>query len=203
MFILYSLVVGFVAGLLLGGRPAGLARLQFRWPWLIIGGLLVQVVLFTDQVASVVGSLGPPIYVGSTALVFAGVLRNIDITGMKIVAVGAASNLAAIVANGGYMPAGRGALEALGKTDPTIYSNSASIEHPALEPLTDIFALPAWLPSANIFSIGDVLIAVGVAVVIVAAMRSSPTPEAATSGVAPGAPEPPDATAARGSATAP
>ena len=177
MFILYALVVGFVLGLLLGGRPAGLANLQFRWSWLIIGGLLVQVVLFTDQVASMAGDLGPPIYVGSTALVFLGVLRNIDITGMKIVALGAASNMAAIVANGGYMPAGRGALEALGKTDATIYSNSAVIEHPALEPLTDIFALPAGLPFANIFSVGDVLIAVGVTVIIVAAMRHSPAPE--------------------------
>jgi hypothetical protein len=174
MFILYALVVGFVVGALLGGRPAGLARLEFRWPWLIIGGLLVQVVLFTDQVASMVGSLGVPLYVGSTALVFAGVLRNIDIGGMKIVALGAASNLAAIVANGGYMPAGRAAMEALGKTDPTIYSNSAFVEHPALEPLTDIFALPAWVPFANIFSVGDILIAAGVAVVIVAAMRGQP-----------------------------
>ena len=172
MFILYALVVGFVAGLLLGGRPAGLAALQFRWPWLIIGGLLVQVVLFSDQVASIVGSLGPPVYVASTGLVFLGVLRNIDIRGMKIVALGAASNLAAIVANGGYMPAGRGALEALGKTDPTIYSNSAYVEHPALEPLTDIFALPGWLPFSNIFSIGDILIAAGIAVVVVAAMRN-------------------------------
>jgi hypothetical protein len=187
MFILYALVVGFILGLLVGGRPAGLANLQFRWPWLIIGGLLVQVVLFSDQVATVVGDLGPWIYVGSTGLVFLGVLRNVDISGMKIVALGAASNLAAIVANGGYMPASRGALEALGKTDPTIYSNSATLEHPALEPLTDIFALPAWLPSANIFSIGDVLIALGVAVVIIAAMRrgGAPAPAAAESSPVP------------------
>ena len=176
MFILYALVVGFVVGLLLGGRPAGLANLQFRWPWLIIGGLLVQVVLFSDQVASVVGDLGPPIYVGSTGLVFLGVLRNIDISGMKIVALGAASNLAAIGANGGFMPASRAALEALGKTDPTIYSNSATFEHPALEPLTDIFALPGFLPFANVYSVGDVLIALGVAVVIVAAMRRGGAP---------------------------
>ena len=177
MFILYALVIGFVVGLLLGGRPGGLARLEFRWPWLIIGGLLVQVVLFTDQVARAVGDLGAPIYLGSTALVFLGVLRNADIPGMKIVALGAASNLAAIVANGGYMPAGRDAMTALGKTDPTIYSNSAVVAHPALEPLTDIFALPAWLPFSNIFSVGDVLIALGVAVVIVRAMRAGPEPD--------------------------
>jgi hypothetical protein len=177
MFILYALVVGFVVGLLLGGRPAGLARLQFRWPWLIIGGLLVQVVLFTDQVAAVVGNLGAPIYVASTALVFLGVLRNAAVPGMKIVALGAVSNLVAIVANGGYMPASRDALVALGKADATIYSNSAVVAHPALEPLTDIFALPAWLPFSNIFSVGDVLIALGVAVVIVRAMRDGPDPE--------------------------
>jgi len=178
MFILYALVIGLVAGLLLGGRPAGLADLQFRWPWLIIGGLFVQVVLFTDQVAAVVGDLGPPIYVGSTALVFLGVLRNIDITGMKVVALGAACNMAAILANGGYMPAGKSALEALGMSESTIYSNSAYLEHPALEPLTDILALPRWLPFSNIFSVGDVLIAAGVAVIIVAAMRRGRTPRA-------------------------
>ena len=174
MFILYALPIGILLGLLLGGRPAGLAALQFRWPWLLIAGLLIQVVLFTDAVAAGVGDLGPVIYVGSTAAVFAGVLRNVRIPGMALVALGALSNLAAIVANGGYMPAGAAAMAALGKSDPTIYSNSAVVAHPALEPLTDIFALPAWVPFANIFSVGDVLIGLGVVVIIVAAMRQDP-----------------------------
>jgi len=60
---------------------------------------------------------------------------------------------------------------ALGKTAPTTYSNSAIVAEPVLKPLTDIFALPTWLPFHNVFSVGDVLIAVGVVVVIVAAMR--------------------------------
>ena len=171
MFMLYSLVVGIALGLVLGGRLDGLARLQLRWPWLLVGGLLVQVVLFTDQVAAVVGDLGAPIYVGSTFGVFLGVLRNVATPGIPVVALGAASNLAAIVANGGYMPAAASALAALGKSEATIYSNSAVVAHPALEPLTDIFALPAWIPFANIFSVGDVLIAAGTAWVIVAAMR--------------------------------
>ena len=178
MFILYAIPVGMLLGLLLGGRPTGLAALQFRWPWLIIAGLLVQVVLFTDAVAARVGELGPGIgpviYVGSTAAVFAGVLRNVRIPGMALVALGALSNLAAIAANGGYMPAGAAAMAALGKTDPTIYSNSAVVTHPALEPLTDIFAIPAWVPFANIFSIGDVLIGLGVVVIVAAAMRLDP-----------------------------
>jgi len=44
-----------------------------------------------------------------------------------------------------------------------------------LRPLTDIFVLPAWLPFANVFSVGDLLIGLGVAVVIVVAMRRSAT----------------------------
>lgn len=173
MFILYALAIGVVVGLLLGGRPAGLAGIEFRWPWLLVAGFLVQVVLFTDQVAAVVGDLGPPIYVASTAIVLIGVLRNAAIPGMPIVALGAGCNLAAIVANGGYMPAGRAAMEALGRSEAEIYSNSAVVAHPVLELLTDIFALPPWVPFANIFSIGDVLIGLGVALVIVAAMRRS------------------------------
>ena len=53
----------------------------------------------------------------------------------------------------------------------TTYSNSAIVDNAVLAPLTDIFALPAWLPLHNVFSIGDVLIGVGVAVVIVVGMR--------------------------------
>jgi hypothetical protein len=53
------------------------------------------------------------------------------------------------------------------------------LENPALEPLTDIFAIPASLPLANVFSIGDVLIGVGIVIVIAAAMRRPPETPAA------------------------
>ncbi len=175
MFILYAIPIGLALGFALGGRPAGLARLEFRWPWLLMAGLLVQLILFTDFVAARIGDAGPAIYVASTAAVFGGVLRNVGIPGMALVALGAASNLAAIVANGGYMPAGAAAMAALGKTDPTLYSNSAVVVRPVLEPLTDIFALPAFIPFANIFSVGDALIGLGVVVVIVASMRNRET----------------------------
>jgi Family of unknown function (DUF5317) len=171
VFILYSLVVGLALGIALGGRPAGLAALRFRWSSLMLAGLLVQVVLFSEQVTASIGASGPPIYVASTAVVLAAVVANVPIPGMALVAAGAASNLVAIVANGGYMPAARSALAALGKTDPVTYSNSATLEHPALQPLTDIFAMPAWLPFANVFSVGDILIAAGVVTTIVLAMR--------------------------------
>jgi hypothetical protein len=185
MFLLYAVALGLVAGLVLGGRPAGLAGLRLRWPGLALGGLLAQVVLFTDAVAARVGDLGPALYVATTAMVLASLVRNWRVPGMPLVVLGALSNMAAILANGGYMPAGQAALAALGKAEPVVYSNSSVVPQPALEPLTDIFALPPWLPGANIFSIGDVLIGVGIALVIVLAMRRPTVTGLVPSGVIP------------------
>lgn len=176
MFILYAVLIGLVLGSVLGGRLSGLATIDFRWPWLAIGGFLVQLVLFSDPVRERVGDLGAPLYVASTVAVLIAVVRNVRITGMALVALGAAANLAAIVANGGYMPASADAFAALGSGPNPGYTNSAVMADPMLEPLTDLFALPSWLPFANVFSIGDVLIAVGVVIVIVAGMRRRSSP---------------------------
>jgi len=173
VFILYAVAIGLVLGLVLGGRPAGLADLQIRWPWLMVAGLLAQVALFSAPVTDRIGALGPPIYVASTAIVLAAILINRRIPGMLVVAAGAACNLSAIVANGGYMPADPAIMAALGRGDPATYSNSAILPDPILRPLTDIFVLPHWLPFTNVFSLGDVLIGIGVATVIVVAMRRS------------------------------
>ena len=179
MFILYGVLIGLLLGFVLGGRPAGLASLRIDFGWLMIAGLVVQVVLFSPFGAERVGDLGPPIYVASTLLVAGAILPNLRIAGMAIVGLGAISNLAAIIANGGYMPADPGAMAALGAAEPTTYSNSAVVHDPALWPLTDIFAMPVWMPWSNVFSIGDVIIVVGVIVVIATAMRRPVEPEAA------------------------
>jgi len=171
MFILYAIPIGLLAGTLFGGRLERLAEIQFRWAWLAIAGLAIQIVLFSSVVADGIGDLGPPIYVASTAAVLAAVLRNWRVQGMAVVALGAASNLLAIAANGGVMPASPEAVASLGGEAAEGFSNSVIMIDPALRPLTDIFALPGWVPAANVFSIGDVLIGIGVAAVIALGMR--------------------------------
>jgi Family of unknown function (DUF5317) len=170
MLILWAIPIGIAAGLLLRGSLEGLSNLQFRWPWLAVGGLIVQIVLFTKDGFDAAGSLAGPIYVLSTLAVFVAVLRNLALPGLPIVALGALANLAAIAANGGSMPADPGAL-ALAGLDPRSHTNSVVLASPALQPLTDIFAVPAWVPFANVFSVGDVLIALGIAIAIAASMR--------------------------------
>jgi hypothetical protein len=170
VFILYAIPIGILAGLVLGGKLDRLGDLRLRWAPLAVSGLLVQVALFADPISSAVGDLAPAIYVLSTAVVLVAVLRDVRVPGMAVIAIGAASNLAAIVANGGYMPADPAALASVVELSAG-YSNSVVVSDPALRPLTDLFALPATFPLANVFSVGDVLIGIGVAATIVATMR--------------------------------
>src|SRR5688572_18089679 len=110
MFMLWAIPLGMVAGLLAGGSLANLSGFGLRWAGLAVAGLLIQLVLFTRFGHSIVGGAGPAIYVVTTLAVFATVVRNIRLNGMPIVALGALSNLAAIAANGGSMPADPAAL---------------------------------------------------------------------------------------------
>lgn len=177
MFILFAVPVGVALGYLVGGRLDRLSELRFRWAWLAILGLAVQVVLFSGAASEVLeGGVGEVIYVASTAAVLLAVLRNLRIPGMALIALGAASNLAAIVANGGIMPTTEAALAAAGLEPADEFSNSAVLDDPALAPLTDVYAIPPWLPLHNVFSIGDVLIAVGIIAVITLGMRRGGSP---------------------------
>jgi hypothetical protein len=170
---LYAILIGLLVGLLLGGRAVGLAQIQFRWAPVAIIGLLAQVALFSPALTGVVGQLGPPLYIGTTLMVVAVVVRNVRTSpALALVALGAVSNLAAILSNGGFMPATPEAVAATGRAASVGYSNSVELNRPALELLIDRFAMPAGIPLANVFSVGDVLIGLGVAGVIVVAMRS-------------------------------
>jgi hypothetical protein len=171
VFILYGVAAGIVLGLVAGGRFDRLADLRIRLAWLAIAALAVQVVLFLPAVGDALGSLATWTYVASSAAILLVVVANVRVPGVAVIGAGLACNLAAIVANGGAMPASASALASLGWTEASGYSNSVVVADPALAPLTDIFALPAWLPFANVFSFGDVLIAAGVAATIALAMR--------------------------------
>jgi Family of unknown function (DUF5317) len=108
-------------------------------------------------------------------VVFAALLRNLDLPGLPVAAFGAACNLLAIIANGGSMPSDPAAWRALtgvAEVPTTAFTNS-SLMGPgtALPWLGDIFVLPRPIPLANVFSIGDVLIAIGIAWCVARSMR--------------------------------
>ena len=110
------------------------------------------------------------IWLASYALLFCGAIVNRRITGVPVIAAGMASNVIAVVMNGGHMPALPRALRAAHKHY-TVHLNSAVGAHPHLGWLVDRWAVPRWIPLGNVYSVGDVVIAAGVVLLVVAAMK--------------------------------
>ncbi|MFV2063053.1 MAG: DUF5317 domain-containing protein [Chloroflexota bacterium] len=175
MLLLYSIAAGLLLGRLLGGRLGNLENLRFVWWQVALAGLAVQLVLFSGPVEERIGSVGVPIYVISTLAVMAALLRNMRFRGLVIIAVGAALNLIVVIANGGAMPSAPDAwlaLNGVAEVPVAHFSNSVLIGPGTWFPfLGDVFVWPRPLPLANVFSIGDVIIAVGAVVFLVSAMR--------------------------------
>jgi hypothetical protein len=178
MFLLIAILVGLVAGLIFGGRPDHLARLRLRWPGLIFLALVMQVVIFTSWLP-VPRSLLPFLYVLSNVIALTWLGRNIRVAGIPCVAVGAVSNLAAILANSGRMPVdGTLLARARGAAAEAAISSGHSASNSVLTTgqthllwLTDRFLLPSPFPFPTVFSVGDLLIGLGVAWLIAAGMR--------------------------------
>ena len=111
----------------------------------------------------------------STLAVLAALLRNLALPGLPIIALGAILNLVPVLANGGAMPSAPDAWLALnGVAELPIRHFSNSVLSGPDTPfaiLGDIFVWPRPLPLANVFSVGDAVIAVGAIVFLVVGMR--------------------------------
>ena len=162
MALALPLALGLMISALVGGSLRALGDLRLRGVWLFYGALVLQVVAFPfgplpwrtpDTVATF-------LWIASYGFVFAAAALNRRVAGVWIVLVGMACNLTAVLANGGHMPVRAGAMRAAGY-DYVVHNNSAALAHPKLPFLIDRWAAPSWIPTANVFSVGDVLIALG------------------------------------------
>jgi uncharacterized protein DUF5317 len=165
------------------GDLRALSSLRFRLPWLLALALLLQVLVITVFPGPRT-TLRLTAYLGSYALAVAFLFLNRRIPGLWLVGTGAFLNLLTIGLNIGVMPATRGALSTAGVSPPgEVFANSAYVADARLWFLGDVFAIPASWPLANVFSVGDVLIALGAAWAILATTgrRRDPWPPDARS----------------------
>jgi hypothetical protein len=162
MSLVWPLIVGLAVALALGGKLRRLASLRLRAPWLFYLGIGIRIAAFpfswlpwqTPQ------SVAIPLSLLSFAVFVFAVAVNLHIPGLAIGSVGLLSNFLTTAVNGGHMPARRTALEAAGLHF-TVSRDSAVAHHPHLSWLIDRWAAPAWVPWANVYSVGDVVISVG------------------------------------------
>lgn len=159
MLVLALCVIAVISPLLALRWPAGLLLHRWHWPLLIWVALVVQSVVLN---VTLPGPLAPVMHVLTYVAALGFAWRNRRAAGVWIVAAGALTNGLTIALNGGTLPASAAAAEAAGIEQGTDFANSAVLDNPVLPWLGDMFAWPAPFPLANTFSVGDVLIVLGV-----------------------------------------
>jgi hypothetical protein len=166
-----ALALALVTVPLTGGSLARLADVRFAATPAIVAAIAIQVVVISVAPGGA-PALHDALHLVSYALAGWFVIANRRIPGIVPLALGGALNLVAIAANGGVMPASRSALHAAGlPADTGAFANSASLAHPRLAWLGDVFATPPHLFFSNVFSVGDVVLALGAFVLLHNAAR--------------------------------
>ncbi len=182
------LTLGVLAGLAIGavrviaarsGRSQVPAIPPLRWWWLALVGLAVQLALTLAPGPGWASPWRIGLLLAAQVLVAAVVAANLYLRWMWVVLVGVALNILVMVANGGLMPISPQTLQHSGNAHvlarvpvgaPLPRSKDVILpeEQIHLAPLADRISMPGRPGS---FSAGDVLIALGVALVLAAAPR--------------------------------
>ena len=165
-----ALAIGLLGGLVTGGKIENLARLRFRWPWLIVAALVVRVATILPPFSRL--DAGRWAYVAALTVVLGWTIWHIDrLPGIWLVTAGSAANLFVIAANLGRMPVTpqlAGALVQRGQAG----------QYTLMGPSTQLNWLGDWIavpgPWREAYSPGDLVIAIGIAAVILLAMRPRP-----------------------------
>ncbi|HSW41919.1 MAG TPA: MFS transporter [Patescibacteria group bacterium] len=194
--LLAGILLGLIAGLAAGGRLDNLLAVRLRWTLLIFVALAVR--LGTEAAllreVALADQLRLPLLAAGFGVLVVALWVNRRLPGIGLALVGTALNATAILVNGGFMPVWDQALAAAGLTPAEIVSpiHFVIAADPPLEflrqagPLGDVIPLPlALLP--NVFSIGDIMLAAGLAFFLFASLQRDPRPAEGTSSVVDGA----------------
>jgi hypothetical protein len=181
-------LVATLASVILGGSLGGCLRARLAWWPALVGIFVVELVLYNPPVHSQPWALvaGPWIWVATKPVMLVVLARNARLDAPRrrawiTIMVGVGLNALAVAANAGHMPQSMDAAAAVWGTDyvrPDTYSgrleNVMWMQPTAkLSWLCDILPEPSWLPRANVLSIGDVTLALGVAMWMFSVTRPS------------------------------
>jgi hypothetical protein len=174
---LLPVVVVAAAVALWTGSTAGLRRLRIDWWPLALASMGVQLIIHNPPWNQQPWALawGQEIWMLCLTAMLAVLIRNaLNRTpaqhGWQVAALGVGLNLLVVVANGGYMPqspearlAARGSAMGANAHSVQLYNVTPIDKNARLVWLSDVIPQPSWMPRANVISVGDVLLAVGLA----------------------------------------
>jgi hypothetical protein len=170
--------LGLITGFLARGSIKGLKDIQLRMVWVLFVSLAIAILpLFSDsinkhrRVLLLVANAGVLLFLVVNIVTSRGESRG----GFLVIALGWALNFIVIAANGG-MPLSRWAYAASGQTQRITEGSGGFYRIVVAGPKTTLLPLGDVIPIRllhEVVSIGDIVLFLGVAVVIAAAMRTS------------------------------
>lgn len=165
MFLLPSLLLGLVFAVVLGGQLSRLAEVRFRLTWTVPVALAIQVVIFSRLGEGLAPWTIEQLHIASYVILLAFAAANLRVRALVPVLLGLVANATAILANNGLMPVSPSAARTIGMSA-GVHDN-VFVGHARLGFLGDVFALPSQFPLANVFSVGDILIGIGMMLFVV------------------------------------
>jgi hypothetical protein len=174
--------VAVVAACFLSGSVRELFETRVRWWPVVLVAFAVELVLFNPPLNGQVWAiqLGPWIWLATKLALLAALLRNAlpapSTVGWPwlVAAGGVGLNALVIALNDGHMPqAPEAAIAVWGAShiDPIRLQNVAPMRPETVLPwFADVLPQPAWFPRRNVVSLGDLLLAGGVAAWVFCAM---------------------------------
>jgi hypothetical protein len=172
MLLLAALAIGLVTGIVSGGKFGNLAHVTFRWPWFVVAALVVREATILSPLSRIEGV--QYLYAAALAALIAWTIWHIGrLRGAWIVSIGAAMNLIVVLANDARMPVApdlAGSLLQRGHAGQYTVMGSGT----NLNWLADWIGVPG--PLGGAYSPGDVVVALGIAIVAFFATRQRPAP---------------------------
>lgn len=180
MILAGAVVLGLIASLVRhrGHTASQIAAISLRSTWLVLLALALQIPLLRAAGGST-EELGveQALFLSSHLLLLAFVWRNRRLTAIQIFGLGVLCNLVVILANGGFMPITPETLvrinrgSSLGQWPIGLHYHFSkdiilSRKETRLWALSDILVVPPPFPWPTAFSLGDLLIAVGIVVLM-------------------------------------
>jgi len=167
MLWLGAIVLGVAFGLLTGGRLTNLGKVRFRWPWVVLGVIVVRFLVLATPLNAVEGA--QYLYVLALAAIVAWTAWHVRrLRGIWLISLGALLNLIVILANGGRMPVAPELAGSMG-------GRATLGQYTVMGSHTNLNFLGDWIrlgPAPEAYSLGDVLIGVGLAIVVFLAIRN-------------------------------
>lgn len=171
LFLLLAVIVGYMKG----GKFIRLKNLDFKLLSPIIIALIFQYLLliFGDNDLKIIGNYVEEIYLGSFILLFIGILINIKIPSLWIIFVGAISNFVVFLMNSMSIPVSLDALKLAGMNNTIeLIQNGQYKLYEIIANGTDysllgkVIAVDKILPISGVFSVGDILMTLGLFIFI-------------------------------------